>query len=43
MNALRMGVKAVDYIEATTLKKELASEQALALVDDREQGLQSLR
>ncbi len=43
MNALRMGVKAVDYIEPTAFKKELASEQALALVDVREQGPQSLQ
>ena len=43
ISALRMGAKAVDYIKATALKKALASEQALALVDIRKQGLQSLQ
>ncbi|MDO8718177.1 MAG: rhodanese-like domain-containing protein [Polaromonas sp.] len=38
MNALRMEPDAVDFIEATALKKELASGQELALVDVREQG-----
>jgi rhodanese-related sulfurtransferase len=38
MNALRMDAKAVGYIEAAALKKELASGQELALVDVREQG-----
>lgn len=38
MSALRMDAKAVDYIEAAALKKELASGQELALVDVREQG-----
>ena len=38
MSALRMDAKAVDYIAAAALKKELDSGQELALVDVREQG-----